>query len=49
MHMVFFIGLSEYYLVVENGDDNKMKLFNSYRESHDYMRKHINKDKFEVI
>ena len=49
MFMAFFVGLSGYYPVVENGDDNKMKLFNSYEEARDYMCKHVNEDEFRII
>lgn len=49
MFMAFFVGLSGYYPVVELGDDNKMKLFNSYRETYDYMCKYVNENEFKIV
>lgn len=49
MFMAFFAGLSGYYPVIENGEDNKMKLFNSYREAYNYMCKHVGEDEFKII
>ena len=49
MFMAFFVGLSGYYPVLEEGDDNKMKLFTSYKETYDYMRQYVEDDEFQII
>lgn len=49
MFMAFFVGLSGYYPLIENGDDNKMKLFISFGEAYDYMCKRVNENEFKII
>lgn len=49
MFMAFFVGLSGYYPVVEKGDDNRMKLFDSYRDAYDYMCKYVDENEFKII
>ncbi len=49
MFIAFFVGLLGYYPVVEKGDDNRMKLFNSYKEAYDYMLEYVNEDEFRII
>lgn len=49
MFVVFLIGLTGYYPVVENGEDNKMKLFHSYKEAYDYMSKYVDEGEFKII